>query len=198
MAKVAIYYRVSTDKQDFESQKIAVEKYLRDRDITDPIIYSDHGMSGTDSTRPAFRKLQIDGKAGAYKTLVVYRIDRIGRKSYEAMEFILMLAKWGVDFVSVTQPHLTTSDNPFRLAMIAIMTDLAQIEREIMVERVKHGLAAAKAAGVRLGAPPKLDAGRIELAHALRLGGLSYREIGVKLGVTHTTIFAALNYKKSS
>lgn len=198
MAKVAVYYRVSTERQDFESQRVAVEKYLKDRDITNPIIYSDHGLSGTDSTRPAFRKLQIDGRAGLYKTLVVYRIDRVGRKSYEAMEFILMLAKWGVDFVSVTQPHLTTQDNPFRLAMIAIMTDLAQIEREIMVERVKHGLAAAKANGVRLGAPPKMDSGKLEIAHALRLAGRSYREIGEKLGVKHTTVFAALNSRRSS
>lgn len=193
---VAVYYRVSTDRQDLASQKLAVEKYLAEHGITDALVYADHGISGATTARPSYQRLKVDGKAGRFQQLVTYRIDRIGRNSTEALEFILMLSKWGVDFVSVTQPHLSTANNPFRNTMIAMMTDIAQIERDIIRERVNHGLAAAKARGVKLGAPPKLTPADIELAEALRAAGRTYREIAEKLRVQHTTVFAALKQRE--
>jgi len=183
--KVAVYYRVSTDRQDFASQEIAVRTWVEQRQCEKVLVYQDHAFSGASSRRPQYQKMRRDARKGRFDTLVVYRLDRLSRTSSEAIQLILELTSAGVNFVSVTQPMLcNTDDNPFRNTMLAMMADLAQVEREIMIRRVKDGLRAARDRGVKLGAPRKIDRGDLEQIEKWHHEGLSIRKIAERIGVS--------------
>jgi DNA invertase Pin-like site-specific DNA recombinase len=208
--RVAVYYRVSTDKQDFDSQEVAVKDWIAANGVLNATFYSDFALSGTDSKRPKYQQLISDMAHGEIDTLIVFRLDRLTRKSSEAIRLVLnMRDDWAVDFISLTQPHMQSrladgSKNPMYNTFIAISSDLAEIERDGIVERIKSGIAAAKARGVQFGPPPKITPELLELALALRAGGKSYREIAHQITeiratrgeekpeVTHTSVYTAI------
>ena len=93
-----------------------------------------------------------------------------------------------MEFISITQPILSHG-TPFRHAMIAIFSEMAQIEREVIVERVRSGLLAAKKRGVKLGRPPKERNKKMERRIiALRNSGCTYKEIHKRVGTPVNTI----------
>src|SRR5690606_31809948 len=95
---------------------------------------------------------------------------------------LLELDEYGVGFISVTQPVLNLGhSNPFRRTMLAAFAEIAEIERETIVQRVRSGLDAAKKRGIKLGAPIKASPEKQKLARDLRAAGRSYREIAEEL-----------------
>jgi len=95
----------------------------------------------------------------------------------------------GVGFVAVGQAALNLGlDNPLRLTIAAIFADLAQLEREALVSRVRAGLRAAKARGVKLGGVPKLSDEQAKVAKDLRAAGFTCVQVGSRLGVSAATI----------
>ena len=95
-----------------------------------------------------------------------------------AIRTLLELDDYGVGFISVTQPVLSLGhDNPFRRTMLAAFAEIAEIERETIVARVRSGLQAARKRGVKLGRPQKTTAELLSNVRELRLQGLSYSEI---------------------
>jgi DNA invertase Pin-like site-specific DNA recombinase len=192
MKKIAIYYRVSTDKQDIASQKYSVERYLEELK-TPPQkmeVFEELGMSGKDHKRPEFRRLMQGCMKGKFDTIVVYKLDRFSRDASMAIRTLLELDEFGVGFVSVTQPVLNLGhDNPFRRTLLAAFAELAEIERETIVARVKSGLAAAKKRGVRLGAPPKYNEDTIRKVKALREDGNSFGQIADLLDIPKGSVY---------
>ncbi len=186
MDKVAVYYRVSTDKQDLDSQMLAVERWLvdlaeskRPKLVT---IYKDEGISGKTTNRPGFQKMLEDAYAGRLDTIIVYRLDRFSRNATTAIRLLLNLDESGVAFISVTQPVLNLGhENPFRRTMLAAFAEIAEIERDTIVARVRAGLEAAKKRGVRLGAPVKVSNEKQQRARALRVEGKSFKVIAKEL-----------------
>ena len=191
MKKVAIYYRVSTDKQDLDSQKQTVEQWL-DALPNQPskvTVYKDEGLSGKTSARPSYQELIKDAFSGKFDTIIVYRLDRFSRNANTAIKVLLDLDDHGVAFISVTQPVLNLGhDNPFRRTMLAALAEIAEIERETIVARVKSGLAAAKKRGVKLGAPVKVDAEMRGKILKLRKEGESLRSIAKIVGLSVGTV----------
>jgi len=180
MKKVAIYYRVSTDKQDVASQKYAVEKYLEE--LKNPPqkieVFEELGMSGKDHKRPNFRRLMQECMKGKFDTIVVYKLDRFSRDG----------------FVSVTQPVLNLGhDNPFRRTLLAAFAELAEIERETIVARVRAGLEAAKQRGVQLGAPRKYNEDTIRKVKTMREDGNSFGQIADILGIPKGSVYRYAN-----
>ena len=178
--KIAIYYRVSTDKQDIESQKTAVENWLKDlkQQPESVVSYSDEGISGKTQNRPAFQEMLEHARENKFDTIVVYRLDRFTRDANAAIRLILDLDQMGIAFISVTQPVLNLGhSNPFRRTMLAAFAEIAEIERETIVTRVKAGIQAARQRGVVLGAPKKIDGEKQQLMKELRTQGWSYRKI---------------------
>ncbi|MFK7872461.1 MAG: recombinase family protein [Oligoflexales bacterium] len=177
---IAVYYRVSTDRQDIESQKTAVEQWLQDLKEPPSSVqsYIDEGISGKTQNRPEFQSMLADAEEKKFDTIVVYRLDRFTRDANAAIRLILDLDQKGIAFISVTQPVLNLGHaNPFRRTMLAAFAEIAEIERETIVTRVKAGLTAAKQRGVILGAPRKIDDEMHMKMHDLRLQGWSYRKI---------------------
>lgn len=186
MNKVGIYYRVSTDKQDLDSQRNTVEKWLVELpEVKRPKsvgVYKDEGISGKTTNRPDFQRMMNDAHAGKLDTIVVYRLDRFSRNATTAIKLILNLDECGVAFISVTQPVLNLGhENPFRRTMLAAFAEIAEIERDTIVARVRAGLEAAKKRGVRLGAPAKVSNEKQQKARELRGQGLSFKAIALEL-----------------
>ncbi|RZA11505.1 MAG: recombinase family protein, partial [Proteobacteria bacterium] len=157
MKSVGIYYRVSTERQDLESQKHAVETWLErlepEKRPKKVLVFSDEGLSGTNLNRPGYKKLLEAANAQKIDTILVYRLDRFSRNASDAIKTLLSLDEAGVGFISITQPVLNLGhENPFRRTMLAAFAEIAEIERQTIVTRVKAGLKAAKERGVKLGA----------------------------------------------
>lgn len=184
--KTGVYYRVSTDRQDLESQRVTVEAWLAAKglDEKDVVVFSDEGFSGKDSTRPGFRALVAAAMRGSIKTVVVYRLDRLSRDAGTAIRTILELDAAGVGFVAVTQPVLNLgNDVPFRRTILAAFAEIAEIERDTIVARVRSGLDAARKRGVKLGRPAT-DQTLVDRAGALFAGGASVRAVARELGIS--------------
>lgn len=197
MKIVALYYRVSTDKQEIASQKSAVERWIAelppDRQPTKIATYVDEGVSGKTSNRPAFKKLLDSAYAGKIDTIIVYRLDRFSRDAATAIRLILNLDDAGVAFVSVTQPVLNLShENPFRRTMLAAFAEIAELERETIVARVIAGLEAAKRRGVKLGPPRKLTPEVTGSIKKLRGDGKSFRAIAKEVGLSVGSVATVL------
>lgn len=197
MQRVAIYYRVSTDRQDLESQKDTVEKWLHDlpaekrpKTVT---VFKDEGISGKTVNRPGFQALLDAAFKKAVDTIIVYRLDRFSRNATTAIKLILDLNEADVAFISVTQPVLNLGhENPFRRTMLAAFAEIAEIERETIVARVRSGLDAARKRGVRLGAPVKVSPEKQKEARELKAQGLSYKSIAVRLDLSVGSIHKML------
>lgn len=198
LGRVAIYYRVSTDKQDHESQKVAVQKWLgelpRERQPKSIVEFEeDLGISGKTMQRPKFQEMLSQAFAQRLDTIVVYRLDRFSRHAATAIRLILELDEAKVAFVSVSQPVLNLGhDMPFRRTILAAFAEIAEIERETIVARVRAGIEAAKRRGVKLGAPVKADAPMRAQAATLRVEGRSYRDIAQELKVSLGTVHKLL------
>ena len=196
MKRVAIYYRVSTDKQDLRSQLTAVERWLADcspqpEQVT---LFKDEGRSGYDKRRPAYRELMNCVMRGQIDTIVVYRLDRFSRSASDAIRTLLELDEYGVGFISITQPILNLGhENPFRRTMLAAFAEIAEIERETIVSRVKAGLEAARKRGVVLGRPKKVTNKHLQRARTLRASGMSYQKIANNMNLSKGKVFSMLN-----
>ena len=181
---IGIYYRVSTEDQTLDMQMLQVQKWLVKNAPNEKYqIYQDIGISGASTKRPGFNKMIQDVESKRIGTVVVYRLDRLTRTSATAIKLILRFDEIGCAFVSVSQ-DMFSRGTPFRLAILAIFAELAQMEREIIVERVRHGLEAAKKRGVRLGAPIKATDEKIAQITDLRASGVSQKAISLRVGLS--------------
>ncbi|NRA68051.1 MAG: recombinase family protein [Pseudobacteriovorax sp.] len=193
MKSIAIYYRVSTDKQELQSQKKSVEDWLaalpEDKRPLRQEIFEDEGISGSTSKRPGYQNLLADAATGKFDTIVVYRLDRFSRNASEAIQTLLSLDEIGVGFISVTQPVLNLGhENPFRRTMLAAFAEIAEIERQTIVTRVKAGLEAAKKRGVKLGPPTKVTEQKTKDILQQRKEGKSIRGIANSIGLSYGAV----------
>jgi DNA invertase Pin-like site-specific DNA recombinase len=150
--KVAIYLRVSTDDQNTDLQRSELLTQASLRGWT-PVIYEDHGMSGADFDRPALNQLLADADAGRLKVIMAWKLDRIGRSTQHLAGIINRLLKADVGLVVPSQGIDTSagSMNPASKLQLNVLAAVAEFERDLIRERTKAGLRAAKERGVRLG-----------------------------------------------
>jgi DNA invertase Pin-like site-specific DNA recombinase len=174
---IAIYTRVSTDKQDPQMQDRELREYCQRRDWTIVGTYTDSGVSGTKESRPELNRMMADAKRRKFDAVLCWKFDRIGRSLRHLVNLLAELESLGIAFVSYSDSvDLTT---PQGKLMFQIICAMAEFERSLTVERVKAGLKNAKANGKRLGRPSLgLDASD---ARVLRNSGHSLREIGTRL-----------------
>lgn len=181
--KVALYARVSTETQDPESQLLALRAHAVNRgwEIVDEFV--DKGWSGAKMRRPALDRLMKAAWAGRFQAVLVWRFDRFARSVRHLISALDEFRGLHVAFVSL-QEQLDTS-SAIGQAMFTIIGAMAQLERDIIRERVKAGLDRAKARGVRLGRPvARVD--EAELA-ALRREGVPLPAIARRLGCSRST-----------
>ena len=175
------YARVSTTDQDVALQRDALTAAGCERIFTDTI-------TGTSTERPGLTKALAALKSG--DTLIVWKLDRLGRSLSHLVSLIAELGDRGVSFRSVSDPIDTTSAGG-RLVM-HIMGALAEFERSLIVERTQAGLQAAKRRGRKLGRPGKLTAAQVTHARALLASGEDGRTVARSFGVARSTLYAAI------
>ena len=182
--KCAVYARVSTRDQSTEPQLLDLRRYVKQRNWDIYREYCDHGISGTKDSRPALNALMEDARKKHFDLVLVWRFDRFARSTKHLILALEEFRHLGIGFVSY-QENIDTS-SPLGSAIFTIISAVAQLERDIIAERVKAGLRRARQNGNRLGRPrAPIDPTRV---HKMHLEGLSHRAIGRQLGTSHTTV----------
>ena len=172
------YARVSTRDQNLDLQRDALRAAGCDR------IYEDT-ISGTRAKRPGLAKALDQLRDG--DTLVVWKLDRLGRSVKDLLDFAGGLKDQGIGFVSLTDSiDTTTASGRF---FFNVMASLAQMERELMVERTKAGLAAAKAKGRVGGRKRKMTQSKIDSAKKLLASGILPKDVAQNLGISIPTLY---------
>src|SRR5579862_5969220 len=188
MKRAAIYARVSTNNgQNPEMQLGEVRQYCSRREWQVVHEYVDKGISGAKERRPALDQLIADCRRRSVDCVVVYRYDRFARSLRQLVNALEEFRALGIDFVSLHEGVDTSTPNG-RL-VFGIFASIAEFERELIRDRVKSGLAAARSKGKRLGRPRvTLDEARIA---ALRASGRSWPQVAAELGVSVGTAYQA-------
>ena len=187
--RVALYARVSTTDQSTDSQLLDLRRYVRERGWDSFKEYCDNGISGTTDSRPALNELMNDARKRRFDVVLVWRFDRFARSTRHLINALEEFKNLRIDFVSY-QENIDTS-SPLGSAIFTIISAVAQLERDIIAERVKAGLRRAKENGKKLGRPKvSVDPQRLR---ELRSKGLSLRAIAKETGVSRTTVSDLLN-----
>ena len=162
--RCAIYTRKSTEEgleQEFNSlqaQRESAEAYIMSQRqagwIALPRHYDDGGFSGASLERPALKKLLADVEARKVDCVLVYKVDRLSRSLLDFARLVELFDRWQVSFVSVTQEFHTTSS--LGRLTLNILLSFAQFEREIISERTRDKLGAARRKGKWIGGSPVL------------------------------------------
>jgi DNA invertase Pin-like site-specific DNA recombinase len=179
--RVAIYARVSTanNGQDPAMQTRELKEYIGRRGWQLAGEYVDVGISGTKEKRPELDRLMADAYRRRFDAVIVWKFDRFARSVSHLLRALETFQALGIHFVSLSE-SLDTS-TPAGKMVFTVLGAVAELERSLIVERVKAGLRNAKAKGKRLGRPKKiLDTKRIA---ALRAKGVGWKRIATEMGV---------------
>ncbi|KAA3435924.1 recombinase family protein [Rufibacter hautae] len=183
------YARVSTQDQRLELQTDDLTRYGCGQIFKEKI-------SGRNTDRPELTKMLEQLRPG--DTVVVWKLDRLGRSLIDLVNLIEEFKKRGVDFVSL-QDGIDTSTPNGRL-VFHFIAGLAEFERELIRQRTRAGLAAAKARGRVGGRPAGLSKEALEKAKSAKIlfdaGGKSVGEIAQILGIGRATCYRYLNQVK--
>jgi DNA invertase Pin-like site-specific DNA recombinase len=176
------YARVSTDDQTPALQLAALKK------AGCKTVYKDDGLSGATTKRPAL--LRCLKKLDPGDTLIVWKLDRLGRSLRDLITMLDDLKRREVKFRSLTE-HIDT-DSPTGRAMWQMIGLLAELERSLISERTRAGVKAAKRRGVKFGRKPKLTTQQIEHARELIDSDHDRQGIADLFKVSRTTLYRAL------
>jgi DNA invertase Pin-like site-specific DNA recombinase len=172
------YARVSTDEQSLDLQLDALKKAGCKRVFTDK-------ASATKADRPGLAGAISQFRPG--DVLVIWKLDRLGRTVKGLVDFVADLQGRGVQFRSLTNGIDTTT--PAGRFFFHVMASLAQMERELLAERTRAGLAAARRRGRIGGRKRRMTPGKVESARQLLKGGMSPREVAQNLGISIPTLY---------
>ena len=187
--RAAIYARVSTSNngQDPRVQTRELGEFCERRAWTLVPEYVDVGISGTREKRPALDRLMADAHRRKFDVVVVWRFDRFARSVSHLLRALETFQSLGIEFVSLSEQMDTST--PTGKMVFTVLGAVAELERSLIVERVKAGLRNARAKGKRLGRPKKaVDPTTVA---RLRKEGLPWRAIASRMGVGLATLHRA-------
>jgi DNA invertase Pin-like site-specific DNA recombinase len=183
------YARVSTDDQNLDMQRDALQKAGCASIYEEKI--SGKGSSGD---RPEWVQCQKALRSG--DTLVVWRLDRLGRSLPDLVSIVSELEQKDVGFLSLTE-NIETGNAAGKL-IFHVFASLAEFERNLIRERTRAGLEASRARGRFGGRKPKLDAKQIREIHALlRDPQVNVTDVAKRYGVSRTTVYKCVEVSKS-
>jgi DNA invertase Pin-like site-specific DNA recombinase len=185
--RVAIYARVSTanNGQDPAMQTRELREYAERRGWTVAGEYVDVGISGTKEKRPELDRLMTDAHRRRFDAVAVWKFDRFARSVSHLLRALETFKAQGIEFVSLSEQIDTST--PMGKMVFTILGSVAEMERSMIVERVRAGLRNARAKGKRLGRP-RVSIDRARIA-TLRADGLSWAKIAERLGVGEGTVY---------
>lgn len=179
------YARVSTEKQVLDRQIDALERYGYDKLITEK-------YTGTKKDREGLNKLFDTIREG--DTVIVESISRIGRKTLDILTIVEDLTARGVTFVSLKESMDTST--PTGKAILQMMATISELERNLLVERVKEGMEASRKRGTKMGRP-RVDSSKITTALKMYdSGDYTIKEIVEQVGVSQGSLYRAIDKRK--
>src|SRR5437667_10039541 len=186
MKRAALYMRVSTKGhgQTTDTQALALREYAERRGFEIVGEYRDEGISGSKDSRPALDRLMKDARARKFDVVIVARFDRFVRSVSHLLRALEEFNHVGVDFISVSESIDTST--PMGKMIFTVLGAVAELERNLIRERVQMGIHRARKQGKKLGRP-RADVDPRQVA-GLRANGYSWNEIAAKLNVGRGTV----------
>ena len=183
MRRAALYLRFSILDQP-ETQRIELRAFARERGYEIVQEYIDHGVSGAKVRRPALDQMLKDANRRKFDAVLVWSCDRLDRGTKRFLDFVKKLNELGIRFLS--KREAIDTEGPLGEVILIITSAIAELERSLIVERVRAGMRRAKLEGRRIGRAP-LEVDR----HALvrdRLSGMSLTNTARKHGVSRASV----------
>src|SRR5579859_1090583 len=186
--RAALYCRVSTGDQHLETQLLDLRELAKQRGLDIVREYTD-AISGAKSKRPGLDQLMADARRHRFDVVLVAAFDRVARNVRHFLEVLDELNHLGIGFISMRE-NIDTG-GPLGRAMVVIVGAIAELERSLIVERVKAGMRRAKLEGRRIGRAP-LDIDRAQVV-ADRRSGMSLTEVAKKHRISRATVCRLVN-----
>ena len=168
--RVAFYLRTSHRERTTENQRLQLSKAAKSRGWTDVTIFEDKAISGSKAShdRPALNDMLKQVFAGEFDAVASVALDRLGRSAVDVLSTVEEIDQAGSKLVLLRE-GLDTS-TPTGRAMLTMMAAFAQLERDLIKERINAGLDRARKQGKRLGRPPVDTATRDKVVELARTG----------------------------
>jgi DNA invertase Pin-like site-specific DNA recombinase len=186
--RAALYVRCSTGTQELENQLAPLRDYgaARGWHVQE---FADHGISGAKDRRPALDAMLAAVRARKLDVVAIVKLDRLARSTRHLVTLVAELEALGVDLVVIDQAIDTTT--PAGRLLFHVLASIAEFERDLIVDRVRAGVARARAQGKHLGRPRvhRIDA---ERARELLAQGLSLRAVARSFKVHPMVVRRAL------
>ena len=184
MKRAALYLRVSTVDQNPETQALDLRQFAVQRGLEIVETYTDHGVSGTKARRPALDKMMEDARRHKFDVLVVWPCDRLARSTKHLLQVLDELNGFGIQFLS--QREAIDTEGPLGRAIIVIVSAIAELERSLIVERVRAGMRRAKLEGRQIGRA-RLDIDRQQVVTDRRTG-MSLTNVAKRHNISRATV----------
>ena len=184
MKKASIYCRVSSPDQRVENQILDLRKMAAQRGFEVVREYCDRGVSSSKVRRPGLDAMMADARRGEFTVLLVAAFDRVARSTKEFLQIVDELHELGVEFISSREAIDTTG--AMGRMFITLIGSIAELEKSILVERIKSGMRRARLEGRRLGRAP-LDVDRNALVRD-RLAGMSLTDVAKKYRISRASV----------
>jgi len=184
MKKAAIYARVSTPDQHVENQLYQLRELAARRGFEIVQEYTDRGISGSKSRRPGLDALMADARRSKFSVVLVAAFDRIARSTRHFLQTLDELDSLAIEFVSAREAVDTTT--ALGRMFVTIIGCIAELERSLIVERIRQGMRRRKLEGFRLGRAP-LDVDREALV-CDRRSGMSLTRVAKKYAVSRASV----------
>jgi DNA invertase Pin-like site-specific DNA recombinase len=192
--RAGIYARVSTPEQTLDGQEAELVAYCRARGWT-PVVFRDV-QSGAAATRPGLAAMMEAARRREISAVVCVKLDRLGRSLAHFAALLHELQTLGVGLVCVSQGIDTVAEpgrlNPAAHFFVTVLAAVAEFERELIRERTRDGLKAARARGSRLGRPPSVTAAQRQEILRLHHEGKSCRAIAREVKLAPSTVWLVL------
>lgn len=202
--RAVTYVRVSTEQkrqpdgtmkgQTVEPQRVELAEYAKTRGIPLLAEFSDV-ISGKKFNREGLDAMRLGAARGEFDTILIVKLDRIGRSISGVLKLIEEFEKAGVAIVATSQGIDTLKSNPCGKLILHVLAACAEFERSLICERTKAGLAVAKANGVQLGKPSKVlvpNWREVTTAWKDKTGGIGLRGLAADLGGVSVSTAARL------
>lgn len=185
--KAALYARVSTGYQESENQLLELRAYCERQGWEIAREYVDEDVSGK-KPKPELERLLRDAHERRFDLVVFWALDRLTRRGVqEALDILGRLTAARVDYVSYREPYLS-SLGPWREAIVAVIATIAKVESARFGDRVRSGLARARAQGKRIGRPPASSPVEPTQIAQERAKGASWGEMARKYSLPRTSV----------
>ena len=184
MKRAALYLRVSTFEQFPQNQSNDLKQFASQRGFQIVEEYTDHGVSGTKARRPGLDRLLADANRRRFDAVLVWSCDRLARNTKHFLQVLDELNELGIQFLS--QREAIDTDGPLGRAIVVIISAVAELERSLIVERVRAGMRRAKLDGRRIGRTP-LDVDHAALVKD-RLSGMSLTHVAKKYSLSRASV----------